>query len=522
MDYHVVLYLRISSEDTNLHENNKQESNSIGNQRTLLLDFVKNDPELQQAKLTILEDDGYSGTNFDRPSIKVFQEMMERRQVNCLIVKDFSRFGRNHLVVSDYIDQIFPQYRVRFIAVNDGYDSINHVGRTIEMSIAFRQIINAYYSKDLSKKIKTSRRLKAQKGDYLSPYPPFGYVKSPENHNKLEIEPKSAEIVRLIFSLAEQGGSTTEIAHHLNLHEIPTCSTYKNEIEIYHPWPIIGDKASWDNHKVHKVLNDRRYLGCCVYGKQERVEIGKGKQRKVQKNKWILAENTHVPLITREVFDEIQKNITRSEIDQTVKHNHLFVSKIRCGVCSHALTRIPRKKVCYKCNQPKFNKTLSCCRTGVLEEELSDKIYHILYTYLLLVEDKLKEPKKKIKSAKNAESILQTSKIGLRKQEQSKIMLYEEFIEGRITPSEYHCKRDEIERNIIELTNLIQKKQETLDQEKENTRQEADANEKSLLVPFLKEETLTREMVDAFIHCIYVYPEKKIEIHWNFSDIMSN
>lgn len=518
----MVLYLRISSEDRGLGTQNKLESVSISNQRLLLQEFVQNDPELKNAKVTILEDDGYSGTNFDRPSIKIFLEMMENRNVNCLIVKDFSRWGRNELVVSDYIDQIFPKYQVRFISLGDCYDSRNHEGRTSDTSISFRQIMNAYYSKDLSRKVKTAKRLKAEQGDYLSPYAPFGYQKDKNNKNRLVIEPRSAEIVRYIFEMASNDNSVQKITQTLNKEQIPTCVKYKNEIEIFHPWPVI-EEGYWYAGKIRQILQDQRYLGYAVYGKTKRRELGKTPSARLPKEQWIVKEGMHEPIIDKDLFDFVQSKIKKGcGGSQKVKKTHLFSKKLRCSECKHQLRRVSYKKVKYFCSEHKNDPSLTCARECISEETLSNIVLKLLKNYFdsspELVQDKKKSKSFLPALAKSKE----VSFRGIEKLQQKKMVLYESFMNMEVKKEEYMAKKSEIETKISELKAEICKKEKEIMEEKEKIELEKLNQEKSAYQRMLDENELTREMVETFVDYIYVHPDLSVEVVWNFSDINFN
>lgn len=520
---HIVLYLRISLEDTQIGQSKKVESNSISNQRALLEDFVKQDPELSQGVVTILEDDGFSGTNFDRPSVKKLLDMVTKKEVNCIIVKDFSRFGRNELEVSDYLDQIFPKYLVRFISINDAYDSKNHLGRTCDTMVTFRQILNAYYSKDLSKKVRTAKRQLAEQGEFLSPMPPFGYVKSSIDHHQLVIEPNSAKIVRLVFELAQQGNTPLEIAQKMNQQGIGTCSSFKNEIGIHYPWKINNGKATWNNSTVKKILNDTRYLGCLVYGKQKRIEVGRGTIKKVDEENWIVVPNTHEPLVTQDVFDQVQQKLEKRPTNVNCqKRTYLFSGKIICHVCSHVLQRTGTRNGYWRCVQPKFDATLSCCRESIIEAELAEKVYKIIEIYLKSLEHELKPTAPPENSIKALEKEIKIAKAGLDRLQTQKRNLYESYMDEKITKDKYLSERDVFQEKLDELHQFMENKEILLREERNILKKQQEMEEKTLLEKFTQSNTLTREMVEAFIQCIYIYPDKSIEIVWKFSDLNIN
>ena len=190
------------------------ESNSIGNQRKLLDSFIENHPEFAGAKILEYVDDGWSGKNFDRPDVKRMLDHVREGKIQCIIVKDLSRFGRDYLTVGNYISRIFPFLDVRFIAVNDGFDSINPLDID-SLDTSFKTLLYDLYSKSLSRSVRNAKAFRAGRGDYLAPFAPYGYIKDPENHRHLLIDPEAAEVVRMIFRMAGEGMKIHEIAHEL-------------------------------------------------------------------------------------------------------------------------------------------------------------------------------------------------------------------------------------------------------------------------------------------------------------------
>lgn len=300
----IALYMRLSNED----DRNK-ESASIINQRNLLHDFIQNNSEFTGCKIIEFTDDGCSGTNFDRPAVKALLEQAKKGEINCIIVKDFSRFGRNFIEVGDFIEQVFPSLNVRFIAVNNNFDSKDYAACAGALDMAFRNLINELYSRDISKKVKSAKRTKMKNGDFMSGGAPFGYRKSSENKNKLEIDPAAAEYVRRVFSLCADGKSTNEIASVLNAEDIPTPLMYKRSIGNRRKWNIKGEKNIWTNAAVLRVLRDERYTGNLVSGKREIKKIGSGKSVKVPQKDWIIIENTHEPIISKKLFNKARERL---------------------------------------------------------------------------------------------------------------------------------------------------------------------------------------------------------------------
>jgi len=340
MGYIIVLYLRISVEDMDVKNGKKDESNSIESQRRLLNDFVQGMPEMKGSTVIVLCDDGYSGTNFERPAVKELLEKARKKTIDCIVVKDFSRFGRDYLMVSDYVDQIFPFLGIRFISVNDGYDSSEYNGMTSSVDIAFKNVVYAYYSKDLSEKVRSGLRAKAHRGSYVSSFAPFGYQKDKKNKNHLVIEDMSAAIVRRIFQMAVAGIGTVKIAYLLNAEQVPTPSIIKKGQGLSHKWwGGLGDDKLWEYTAVYKILKDERYLGKIVYGKRYRSEVGNRKSKKAIKDNWIVVSDCHEPLVTKEEFCTVQDMLIQCGERAEKDENHIFAGKIRCGVCGYALKR---------------------------------------------------------------------------------------------------------------------------------------------------------------------------------------
>ena len=219
----VALYMRLSSEDAN-----EGESFSIRNQRDLLHNFLKSRREFDGCTVMEFCDDGYTGTNFDRPGIQKMLSMAGN-PIQCIIVKDFSRFGRNLLDVGDYLDQIFPFLGVRFIAVNENYDSKNSIGSSVSLDVSLKAMVYEMYSRDISEKIRCVQQAKMKKGEYLCAIAFYGYKRSATQKNKLEVDGKVADVVRRIFQMAVGGMTPTQIALRLNAEGIPSPLVYRRE-----------------------------------------------------------------------------------------------------------------------------------------------------------------------------------------------------------------------------------------------------------------------------------------------------
>ncbi|MDE6589431.1 MAG: recombinase family protein, partial [Oscillospiraceae bacterium] len=327
-------YIRLSSEDNDLRSTGKVESNSVTNQRNLLDSFINRTPELTDTSVIEFCDDGWSGKNFERPAVQEMLTQVREGKIQCIIVKDLSRFGRNYLEVGNYISYVFPFLDVRFIAVNDGFDSIRPMDID-SLETSFKNLLYDLYSRDLSRKVRNAQKFRAQRGDFLSPFAPYGYIKDPANKNRLIIDQEAAETVRRIFQLAADGKETKQIAMLLNRDTVPTPMLYKRAAGCSRvTWPSVREDNFWTNRLVAKILRDERYIGKNIFGKRTRDIVGSTHSVKVKRADWITVENTHEGIVTREEFDRAQASMRAfMERDEIQKHDWPLRGKVRCGIC---------------------------------------------------------------------------------------------------------------------------------------------------------------------------------------------
>jgi DNA invertase Pin-like site-specific DNA recombinase len=259
MSTNIAFYLRLSMSDGDLGKNNKVESNSIENQRMILQSYVDANDELVDGIVEYI-DDGYSGTNFNRPSFKRMIEDAKKGKIHTIIVKDLSRLGRDYIVVGEYIEQIFPLLEIRFIAVNSNYDSKQYIGRTMGLDMALSNLSNDFYSKDLSRKMKSALRTRWKQGCSTSGRLPYGYVKNQVAKGGWQIDLEAAKVVKLIFEKANEGWSTSMIAEHLNEQKIVTPSVHREAQNQYGGRrKVPSTECLWDGGKIRTILNRYEY-----------------------------------------------------------------------------------------------------------------------------------------------------------------------------------------------------------------------------------------------------------------------
>lgn len=379
--YSVGLYIRLSRED----ENKTDVSESIINQKSLLLQYVK---ENNLRVNDIYIDDGYSGTTFDRPGFNRLINDIENKLVNMVITKDMSRLGRDYIKTGYYLEKYFPEHNIRYIAITDNIDTyLNNSSNDIA---PFKAIMNDYYAKDISKKIKSSLRAKQKEGKWVGSRCPYGYDKDINNKNHLVINEEQAGIVRYIFDLSLNGLTCFKIANKLTLENIKTPAQYynfnwKNNYNM--------NMGKWHPKTIKDILTNRLYTGDLVQNRRSKVNY---KIKKVVYNKecdYIVVPNTHEAIIDKELFDRVQSLIPKNVGRNEKRENHLLDGLLYCGECNHRISVSPRRKIdnrCYTvCNYYRtYLKQKVCTMHSNNYDILEDKILELLKEYCLKYMDK--------------------------------------------------------------------------------------------------------------------------------------
>ena len=332
--YYADIYLRLSKED-----GDKEESDSIANQRALILDFLKTQPDIRLHKIRI--DDGYSGVDFNRPSfIEMIDEIGEGK-VNCVIVKDFSRFGRNYIESGKYIQVLFPRSGVRFIAVNDAYDSTKVQGYTGNIIVPFKNMVNDAYSADISVKVRSHLNMRRKKGFFVGAFAVYGYAKDENDKSKLVIDSYAADVVRDIYKWRLEGLSAQGIADRLNQSGILSPMEYKRFIGLrYNTTFKVNTTAKWQSVTIKRILTNAIYIGVLEQGKRAKPNYKVRKCADVPKEQWVCTENAHDPIIDRNVFETVQELIKQDTRSVTQgKAVFPLSGLIVCGDCGSAMVR---------------------------------------------------------------------------------------------------------------------------------------------------------------------------------------
>lgn len=427
MYYRVGVYLRLSNDD-----GDNRESNSIASQRAIIQSFIdKHDDMVLQGEYL---DDGYTGTNFERPGFKHLLEDSDAGIINCVVCKDLSRLGRNYVQTGLYLEQYFPLKGVRFIAINDNYDSINSNSDN-DFMMPIRNLFNANYSKDISKKVRSAFRAKQNAGEFVGAFASYGYIKDPNDRHKLIVDEEAAAIVRRIFSLYNQGQGKISIAHTLNDENIPCPSEYKKLKGLrYTNCHRMGYTTYWTYSTIHKILGNEMYIGVLVQNKTERRTV-RGKATKMSSDEWIRVKDTHEAIIDMETWNITQELLKRRGRQPNFSSEvGLFAGFIRCGDCGRAMAKIrKRNEIHYVCGTYKWYTSKQCSSHSIKERMLESLILEKLNEEMVKLDDedftRPKSEKRKVDVSRYKDTLAKLYKL--------KKDSYEDYKSGLLTKEEY-------------------------------------------------------------------------------------
>jgi len=500
--YVVAMYIRLSVEDT------KTDSLSISNQRLLIGRYID---AMEQMDMEVLEfiDNGYSGVNFERPAMQELLELVKQSKLNCIIVKDFSRFGRNSIETAYFMERIFPIYGTRFISIGDNYDSNDYKGGTGGIQVAFKYLMHEYYSQDLSRKEKSAKYAKMKRGEYQSVVCNYGYYKGA--NGKLEIDEEAAEVVRLIFHLALKIKNAQKIVEALYERKIPTPGEYK-AIRGKSGHDLSRCNGIWQRSTILRILEDERYIGTYIMGKRTVNEIGGRANKLKNENEWFKIPNHHSAIISKELYEQVQAKLLRFKC---VKHEKQYPlrGKIYCGCCQHAMHRSNNKGHDYSCRYTSVDKTADCNGMIVGERDLETLLFDVIskQAQVILSLDNLSDLSNlELQSAQQTEYDKQIAQYN-----ESKRNIYERFVLHEIGGAEYKTLKSAIDADLYK----AERSRNAISEELKKMRAHADIDVKSKEIAegVSTEAGLSQEIVDLLIQKVMVYPDNHVEIIWKVS-----
>lgn len=524
--YDADLYLRLSKED-----GDKEESDSIVNQKELIREFLKSRPDIRIHEIRV--DDGYSGVNFERPAFQKMLNEIKEGKVNCIIVKDLSRFGRNYIEVGKYIEKIFPYLGVRFIAINDNYDSMSGNNQNDNIIVPFKNLINDAYCRDISMKIRTNLEVKRKRGDFVGAFAPYGYKKSDKDKNKLEIDDAAAEVVRDIYKMYLQGKSVYKIAEYLNqIGALPPLEYKRNSGSRFYTGFKRNEGSEWTHITVSRILNNCVYAGMLIQGKDTTPNYKVKKKIRKEENLWNRVENTHDAIITMKNYNNVQELL---KVDTRTGANedklYCLSGLVKCGDCEGNMIRktVPsgkKKYVYYVCSNHKYNK--KCSSHSINAEQLEQCILKLLNHHIkqvLYIEQVLqyieKLPYQKNEVDKRNKQILAKQE-EIKKYYNLRIDLYEDYQEQLINKEEYLEMKEAYKRKAKRAEKALERIQTEIDTIAVSNGTVCEWIESFKEYGSL--ETLSREVVVSLVNEVLVYEKKpgerygRIEVHFKYKN----
>jgi len=525
-NYDVGIYCRLSRDDNN----GSLESMSIANQRQMLTDYVK------EKGWTLREcyiDDGYTGVNFERPDFKRMIRDVDAGKIDCIITKDLSRLGRNYVQAGYYTEEYFVERGIRFIAINDSIDTMQENNDIA----AFHHVLNEFYPKQVSKKVRQVKRSSAQQGKFMNSQAPFGYQKSPQDKHVLIIDEDAAKIVYRLFSEYASGISARMIGDRMNAEKIDSPRFY-HYAKMGRVNPLSEQKNVWGSATVLQLLRNQAYIGNMVQGKREVISFKTKKTRLVDPEDWIIVENTHEPIIPRELWDRVHARLkAKYRVHETKKEKvGLFAGILKCSDCGSPLAYMNKKlktteKGVYRCSRYNNNGGKACTPHYIDEMDVCAFVINDIKLHAVLAATEREELASRLlssmKKANNGET--KTIRAKIRESENRLAViastlknLYEDKCAGKLPEDVFLNLMSDFTKEKTAIEERLPQLRRELDGIQETTGEIDDWL--SLIISYMEVETLDREMITGLIENITVTERDKqygrntqeIEIEYRF------
>lgn len=517
--YRAGLYGRISLET----EENK-ERGTIDTQIELMQNYVNECPDIVVEE--VYTDLSFTGTNFDRPAFEKMIADAQSGRINCIIVKDFSRLGRNYIESCNYIERVFPFLNVRFIAVNEDFDSFRP---GTDLMMPLKNMVNDYYSKDISKKVSSAIHAQWEAGLFHNPVVPYGYRKMDGDKNRIVMDELTVGYVRKIFDLFVAGKNYSEICRMLNAEGVLAPRKYR---ESGMTMAVSEVPGTWDTRQIKRILEDRHYIGDSVHGKNKNA-IYKGiKNVRVPKEEWIIVENTHEPLISKEIYqkaqdrlDVLNRKYCENRANGTYREKNIFKGKVKCADCGKGLQlRYEKGKWFYQCDTYVKKGKANCTSHVILYNVLSNRVLSVIRSHMKACLDS-ESLIRKLNA--RTESVLQydlftkeAAKVRREIQRTSSLKagLYQDYNDRLITDSEYlKLKEDLTRKNEM----LSAKLDELLKAQVYFAKTyKIDEDWEKVINTYKNKRLMTKDMVDAFVEKIIVHRDGSLEIKLIYDDML--
>ena len=518
--YKTGIYARLSREDAD-----RMESNSIQSQRAICLAYIESHDDLELVDTYI--DDGETGSNTDRPGFQRMIQDMRSGRIDCAVSKDLSRFSRNYIDAGNYLEKIFPAMGIRYIAINDNYDSMAPGSSTDVITLPFKNLVNDIYCRDISIKIRTSLEVKRKKGEYVGSFVPFGYRKAPQDKNRLLVDAAAAEVVTLIFGMYKDGFPILKIARPPNTSGIPTPMEYKRMQGVRFETAFrTKERPEWEYVTVKRILSNIVYTGVLIQGRRGTPNHKVRVTRPREEADWVRIENAHEPIISCTDFEAVAELMRRDMrcAGDSDKYD-LFSGYLFCGDCEGAMIRKTQKAkgkayVYYNCGNNK--RTHQCSPHSFSEAKLTEIVFHAIHDQIEVVLhldkvlcfiDSLPQRDRKVFSYEAQMTRLEDE---IQRYKKLELGLYENFVEGIINKAEYTDFRENYR-------GLIEEKQEAVKRLKREQQDAAAMGSQNrawvqVFAQYENVQELDRRLLLALVDRILIYEDKKVEIVFRYRD----
>lgn len=512
----IAFYIRLSDVDEAVKNGSQEESNSITSQRKLLYSFTQSREEFQDVEVLEYFDDGFSGTKFlDRINFQRMIKDAENGLFECIIVKDFSRFGRDYLEVGNYLEFVFPVMGIRFISVNDNYDSKQNFGATGGMDVAYKNLIYQLYSMDLSKKVKSARRTRNLNGEYTASFVCYGYKKDPADKHKLIVDEEPAEVVREIFSLVISGYSAMDIARLFNERKIPTRvhNQWRNGVKYV---PVHKSKDYvWDNSEILDIIRNKQYTGILIQNRWEVVGFGDNKKmKKTKPEDWSIVEGAIPQIVSKEIFDKANKLIGyETSVSRSMKgrKKNLFV----CPYCGRKLAYSSTYRPKLICKKRSLLTETICSNIFMLRSEAQDKVLGLVKEICrtLIEQHELQKADAEKCKEPGREKVIEELTTEHKRISDSIVTLYQAYRSGDYTKEEYVDVRKHNQELLADLEKQINSLKDAIEK-----RCDIDETEQTLYQCSML-DVYDGDILSNIIEKVYVYNDKDIEVVFKCDDL---
>ena len=513
-DRFLIGYYRLSLED-----DMDGESNSIRNQRMLVKDYISTIPELAAMPFQEFYDDGYSGASLERPAIKEVLQLVRQNKVQCIVVKDFSRFSRNYIEMGTYLEQVFPFLNVRFISISDHYDSLDYSGKSSDIEVRFKGLIADFYVKDQSVKVKSAVRTRKNMGEYCCGSAPYGYRRNPDDKTKLQIVEEEAAVIRRVFELTNQRYSKMEICRIFNEENISTPLQSMRHRQKVDSRKAASKNLQWTIDMVRKIINDKTYIGCMVYGKTKVLDPGTGKEVRIPQEQWKVLENHHEPIVSKEEYEKAQSLQQRHSVkSKRDKSTSLLTGFLKCGNCKRNLTGSKKDHghILYSCAYSKGKEETGCFAGRADNRILEQFILNEIKAHLqeIIGGDQMEtivcqKYQQQIQTYQYDIAACKEMQERLKKQH---LQNYESYHEGELDQKQFQNAREQIELEKDKLQKQIQELEALIKSERKKMRKKNIPVEQ--MIEYLGYGKLTREMLEKYVEEVYVHDDGRIEINY--------